>query len=136
MTYSGTAQSADLEVAGVQVSADCWSPENWLTYRGDHRESIGLLMGPGYRTLGQPRALAYSTVVAAVYELGTVCDCSALLDDGGGHLSTDCPGRGRTRLGLVSGDQRAELGYQIAARHDDVWTVLATQRASTKGPTP
>jgi hypothetical protein len=55
-------------------------PENWLTYKGDRRGSVGQLMGPN--TVGE-----IATVVAAEF------DATA----------------NKTKLGLVTGDVRSEI---------------------------
>ena len=69
-----------------------FDPENWLSYHGDQRMLIGALMGPGYGGVGM------STVVAARF------DPDFEWPDGL---------RGRTQLGMVSGDVREELRAEL-----------------------
>ena len=72
-------------------------PENWLTYNGDHRGSVGQLMGPGW-------GVGFSTVVAAEYDPDAGrCRVHDI------RRCTICGPRGQTRLGMVSGDVRAEF---------------------------
>lgn len=66
--------------------------ENWLTYRGNQSESLGRLMGPD--TFGQVH-----TVVAVEFDPDFAWPDGEL---------------GRTRLGMVTGDQRSGEEREIA----------------------
>jgi hypothetical protein len=100
--------SASAGMATYNVEVDYWGPENWLTFRGDQRPTVGAVMGPRYRRQGH-ESDALCTVVAARYEPD--------------HDWGDGGKMGRTQLGLVTGDVTAELGHQVAydiAGADDV----------------
>lgn len=73
-------------------------PENWLTLPGDHRASVGLILGPGLN-------VGVCTVAVVDY------------DDQDDRGRKD--GRGTSRLGCVSGDVRSELGMTLEEKADD-----------------
>lgn len=83
--------------------------ENWLTYRGNQSESLGRLMGPD--TFGQVH-----TVVSADSDPDFVWPDGEL---------------GRTRLGMVTGDQRSADEQQLAdlAIEAQQLTVFAAYKA-------
>lgn len=107
LTRDDIAVAGTAATVGYQTEIDCWNPENWLTYRGDHRESVGKLMGPRYQSR------EHCTVVAAIHEQEA----------------------NRTRLGLATGDVRGEMGerapYSRTEAGETVNVVLAVMRQAS-----
>lgn len=55
------------ETTMIDMKVDVWPADHWLSFHGNHLESVGILMGPGWPAkIGLPGKM--STVTTAVFD--------------------------------------------------------------------